>query len=455
MIGIDQLTDEQASALEHIIAFINSPDDRQLLLSGNAGSGKTTLINVLLDYIEDNMEGYDVTCTAPTNEAVRIISKKSNKEFQRTIYGLLGLVLKNVDDKRTTLVQKGRIHLNDYDLIIIDEASMINDQLFDRLQQYLLSYKNVKILYSGDDAQLPPVNNGEDKNGNNKQSKVFELGEDNTIKLSEVKRVTENNPILKTVTEIRNTLDSKFDRYERVTSYIEESDTGIVFTSDQDSFMEELTSQFVTSEYIHDNDFVRALAYTNEEVRYLNSAIRNKIFGGDQLEYENGENLIVDSPVTDKKRKNQIVYDTGTRLKVMGAKLVTANNCKDFKVWELKVRSYGTLDGHSYRGNIRVIAEESLPMYEKVRAHLANQAKKNAKNSGGKAWFPYFEFISQFDWVKYSYATTVHKSQGSTFRNVYVVEYDINRLTWDNVERNKLKYVAFTRPSHKLVVLRH
>ena len=67
-----------------------------------------------------------------------------------------------------------------------------------------------------------------------------------------------------------------------------------------------------------------------------------------------------------------------------------------------------------------------------------------------EAWSNYYDFVNSFCYVNYTYAMTVHKAQGSTIDNVYVVENDINRLDWDIVERNKLKYTAFTRASKNL-----
>ena len=48
---------------------------------------------------------------------------------------------------------------------------------------------------------------------------------------------------------------------------------------------------------------------------------------------------------------------------------------------------------------------------------------------------------------------TIHKAQGSTIDNVYVVEKDIDICDWDVVQRNKLKYTAFTRAAKNLHIL--
>jgi len=55
--------------------------------------------------------------------------------------------------------------------------------------------------------------------------------------------------------------------------------------------------------------------------------------------------------------------------------------------------------------------------------------------------------------VSYSYSITAHKSQGSTYNTTFVLEDDIN-VNIDVVERNRIKYTAYTRASNKLYVLK-
>ena len=54
--------------------------------------------------------------------------------------------------------------------------------------------------------------------------------------------------------------------------------------------------------------------------------------------------------------------------------------------------------------------------------------------------------------VKYNYALTVHKAQGSTFENAIVINCDISRIK-DTLERNKLLYTAITRARNKLFMI--
>ena len=54
--------------------------------------------------------------------------------------------------------------------------------------------------------------------------------------------------------------------------------------------------------------------------------------------------------------------------------------------------------------------------------------------------------------MDYGFANTVHKAQGSTYNHVFILEYDINK-NWNVKERNQIKYVAYTRPEMKAIVL--
>ena len=97
------LNEDQLHALDEIYAFLNSPDRRQMVLYGAAGTGKTSLINVLLDELESQDDGPACVCTAPTNKAVEVIALATGRDYDRTIYSLLGLVLLDFSDGKPKL----------------------------------------------------------------------------------------------------------------------------------------------------------------------------------------------------------------------------------------------------------------------------------------------------------------------------------------------------------------
>ena len=447
MIQRKDLTEEQEAAFQYILNFLKS-GKRQMLLGGYAGTGKTTLIRVLLDHLDKGFAS--ATCTAPTNEAVRVIAKLTRrKKFHQTIYSLLGLALVQEDDKPPILLPKSDSKLGQYDVVIIDEASMIQEELFDMIQMELNHHSHIQVIYIGDDAQLPPVKD------EGKDSKVFTLT--NTVKLVEVQRTAKENPIINIVTDMRNNLESSKDVFEYKTVMNDAKTMGVVFYEDRDEYLNLIYEDFKSDNYKEDSNFVRVLAYTNKTVSILNSMIRKQIFDVEDLqEYEKGENLIVDEPIVENAGQT-ILFTVGERLKVKDVSLQEDPE-HAIKYWRLRVENYEESEPLRVRRNIKVVHKNYISNYRFMLTKYANEAKEKLRNSKNKvpkriAWHAYFGFKNRFSWVKYSYATTVHKSQGSTFQNVYAINADCNKLHWNHVERNKLKYVAFTRPSNLLRII--
>lgn len=443
MITRENLSDEQEIAFKYILDFISSPNRRQMLLLGFAGTGKTTLLNVLLDHFDANRK-YDIYCTAPTNEAVRVISKLTNRtKFDKTIYSLLGLALVDEDDKPPKLkVISKRCTIGDYELVFVDEASMIQSELFDIMQKQLREFSYLKVIYIGDDAQLPPVKD------EGKDSKVFQIQD--MVKLVEIQRTAKGNPIIEVATQIRNNLESPVDVFAKETKLTESGD-GIEFHTDRNKYLELMYNDFKSQEYKDNPNYVRVAAYTNKTVDALNKRIRKQIYGEEGLkDYMENEVVIVDIPIIDQL-DNHIVFTVGERLRVQSSKLFEDHE-EGLKHWSLTVTNYE--DRLPTTRVINVIHKDYLRIYRLVLSRYACKAKEVAnKMSKAEAWRPYFRFKNQFSWVKYSPASTIHKVQGGTFNRVYVINKDCNVLTWNHVERNKLKYVAFTRASNLLRII--
>jgi len=443
MISRENLSEEQEKAFNYILEFIDS-NRRQMLLSGYAGTGKTTLLNVLLDHFDANGR-HDVYCTAPTNEAVRVIAKLTGRlKYDKTIYSLLGLALVEEDDKPPKLkVIPKKSTIGQYDMVFIDEASMIQTELFDLMQDQLRQYSWLKVIYIGDSAQLPPVKD------DGRDSKVFEI-KDN-VKLVEVQRTAKENPIIEVATKIRENLDSPEDVFKKETKLV--GDDGIVFYKNRDEYLDLMYKDFKSENYKKDPNYVRVTAYTNKTVIALNQRIRKQLFDDKDLkEYMEGENLVVDTPIVHPEDQ-YILYTVGERLRVESSKLFTDHEA-GIKYWSLNVIDYEST--MPITRTINVIHKNYLVPYRVALTKFAIEAKRKLaeKNiSKAMAWGPYFKFKNNFSWVKYSYAMTVHKCQGGTFNRVYVINADCNVLTWNNVERNKLKNITFTRASNLLRII--
>jgi exodeoxyribonuclease-5 len=451
-----QLSPDQRKGLSEMLAFMHDESQREMVLTGAAGTGKTSLLHVFLKELSREFKKIKVYCTAYTNEAVRVLSQRSGKNYDKTISGLLGLKLEQNEDRGKILVRDGVCHARKYRLIVIDEASMINDTTYEMIQSVLRDFPNMKILYVGDEAQLPPVNFS--------ASVVFSRIP-NIFRLTKVMRVSEDNPIIELVTPIRNPMNMfrAEDCFEHV-DRVNERGEGVRFYTAKKPFFENLFNDFMSEEYKENKNFCRLLAYTNNAVDKSNCFIRRHIFGNDVQEYTAGDDLIVtDGYSIPLVGDNMLqVYANGERLMVLEAEKYIEPET-NIIVWSLFVDNYMAPSNKREHRHIKVISSEGYPNYMARKRYLIGKAKTLCAevdpltgcsiHNKHKVWKEYYDFINSFCYVNYSYAMTIHKAQGSTIDNVYVVEKDINICDWDIIQRNKLKYTAFTRAAKNLHIL--
>jgi ATP-dependent exoDNAse (exonuclease V) alpha subunit len=129
------------------------------VISGSAGSGKTTLIKSIIEQIEKvDGSGASIVLLAPTGKATERIREKTGRSSARTIHSLLAGNGWLNDD--FTFKRKGGKQESDVTTVIIDEASMIDLGLFATLMR-AIKWNNVKrLILVGDPNQLPPIGRG-------------------------------------------------------------------------------------------------------------------------------------------------------------------------------------------------------------------------------------------------------------------------------------------------------
>ena len=158
------LNNEQKQAIEKISRFLES-SNKLFLLTGSAGTGKSTIISQLFMYNNSDK----IVISATTNKAVYVLKEMFNKynnnkqniEFS-TIQKICNIKMHINDDgeqyfKFTDDNKNYGKSIYDYNIIIIDESSMINLKLINYLNSIKRKLKG-KIIYVGDKNQLPPVN---------------------------------------------------------------------------------------------------------------------------------------------------------------------------------------------------------------------------------------------------------------------------------------------------------
>ena len=143
----EHFTNDQINAIKKLEEFYHS-NELVFTLQGAAGTGKT----YLLKYFLNNIVSKSVCVTAPTHKAVRVIEEITGKKG-RTLHSLhgfrLNINLENFDINNTIFDPIADPSFNNYNLVICDECSQINQNLHSinitRAKQF-----NTKVIYVGE-----------------------------------------------------------------------------------------------------------------------------------------------------------------------------------------------------------------------------------------------------------------------------------------------------------------
>jgi len=434
------LTDEQTIALGKLQAWIKDDSAPKALLTGYAGTGKTHL---LCHFLES--EGLKkVAVVAPTNKAAGVAEDMLREQGigkgieVTTVHSLLGLkqqVDPSTGDVTFAPDRSKPKSVSSFDLVVVDEASMLNGELHDHLE------RAPKVLYVGDPAQLPPVGEA--------QSPVFAdpaIPEKYAAHLSNPVRY--GGPIGEAALSVRSDLSAS-ERWQFPTS-----DDRSVQSAKPGEWLATSLEKVKEGHESGDPNHCRMLAYTNKRVDELNAAARTHLFGPDAPAFVPGERLIVRSPVV---RDDEIALNTSDEVKVLSVKEDTH---ADLPVWKVKVAG-DTVDPKHGRITLNILKPEATQEFDQRLDTLRQAAMSSPDKS---TWGAYYDFKGEFDSVRPAYALTIHNSQGSTFThvaidldNVYGTVASQLRARPEQADslietRNRLLYTGMTRGKESLLL---
>jgi exodeoxyribonuclease-5 len=471
IIDLESLNSDQKTAFEDLRDFIcDKGDDSVYVLKGWAGTGKTYCVSVLVRYvlevIHPTHNWYRIAVTGPTNKSVRVIKKTSGLKNPRvsfqTIHKMLGLTERITKEGVQEFVNQGDFQpkIKTVKLLIIDEVSMLNDDLF----QEVLKYRDkIKIICMGDPAQIPPVGKPDCIPFREELAAGYRI---KTLNLKQIMRQKKDNAIIESSVAIRSELGRAKNPVEPITK-LNEKGEGIEFLNlnipeTRKGFSEILRRYFVTDEFKKDSEYAKIIAWRNKTVATMNDVIRKVIYGDEALGSKIlvGEKLIANNPII---QGESIVLNTNDEFSV-DSFVIDSDDLRyktsdhpDAEPFPITLKYYETVvsylddEDETVRVNIQILHEDSEMDFKK----LANLLKLRAieKKGKDKSWLVYYNFLRKYADVNYAYCTSAHKSQGSTYNTTFVLEDDID-MNWDVVERNRIKYTAYTRASRKLYVLK-
>ena len=459
-----ELTQQQGQVLEKVKAFMAS-DASVFILRGYAGTGKTTMIKVITDYVR---QSHAVSLMAPTGRAARVLAAKTGYDavtIHKAIYGRARVVSKDVKDiaeSECKLVFPVNVSNGTKKVAIVDEASMVcskkveheqlvfgTGNLLDDLLTYVRPCYGGKVIFVGDPAQLPPV--GEPvSNGLNAgyfQGNGLEVME---AELTEVLRQQGDSVILKNAMMIRDLLQKE----KRNNLVVEERKDDVESVSPGEFLDRYLACRRESGK--HDSVVI---CFSNKSANGYNKDIRNALYGGD-VPIQAGDVLLVTHNNYNLNRMNgefAPVLSVGARTQQSAPVYVQRGGVKERVIVTLDFVQIKTTDGGGREVECMLLedlltSDKPTISIDENRALYINFCMRNPTLKQGSEAFAeamlndkYYNALR----AKYGYAVTGHKCQGGEWGKVFVDYAGRTGLDDDSL---RWAYTATTRAQKTLYI---
>ena len=429
------LTTQQQQVLAKIKIFMES-DASVFILRGYAGTGKTTMVKQIVDYV---LQDWYVELMAPTGRAARVLQTKTGhlaKTIHKTIYSSAALLTKDVQDVAESEFKLCfPIKMTDGNIVaIVDEASMLcslkraqeifvfgTDNLMDDLLTYVRPSFGGKVIFVGDPMQLPPIGESVSNALNadffeQKGLKVMQA------ELTEVLRQTGDSVILKNAMQIRNLL--KKEKRNRLVFEKKKGD------------MESLPSGELLKKYIETRKQTKkddsvVICFSNRSASKYNKDIRKELYGEEEPELQVGDVLLVNQNNYRLDIMNgefvPVLY-VGEKVRQSAPVYVQEGGNKIRKVIELEFVHIQVFNSQNERQDCMLLLDllnnenpslgidEQRALFINFRMRNPNLKPRTEEFTNALMADPYFNCLK----AKYGYAVTGHKCQGGEWDNVFI-----------------------------------
>lgn len=446
-------TPQQLELFAKLHQFLSSEnEDDCFILKGYAGTGKTTIVGALVKALPKY--NFKSVLLAPTGRAAKVITNYSGRKaftIHKRIYRKKSAL--NVDE--SFMIAD---NMSTSTLFIIDEASMISDELAGNnrntllhdLVNYVYNTKNCKLMLVGDTAQLPPVG-ADDSPALDEKLMKAEYGL--TIygyELTDVLRQQKDSGILFNVTKVRDIIRQG----KEVMPQIITKGYKDVYRMGSDMLEEGLN--YAYNKYGYDSTLI--ICRSNKNANLYNRQIRGRILmrdeeltGGDQLmvvknnyfwlqdQEEGSTGFIANGDIARIRKVRRIEDMYGFRF--ADVQLEFTDYAED-PVLDCKI-----LLDTLYSESPALQSIDQKRFYLEVMKDYDHIPSKRNKHNELKL-NPYYNALQ----VKFAYAITCHKAQGGQWEAVFV---DQGYLTDEMVNTDFLRwfYTACTRATNELYLV--
>lgn len=444
--------------------FGDNPDD-YYVMRGYAGTGKSWLTAELV--IALSAAGWNMAVTAPTNKAVGVIQDKVREAAQsrvvaatfKSLHSVCGMRMVENDEGTLSIAETGSSALAEYDLLLVDEGSMVDTKwLLAAIQR---SRGKCLVLFIGDPAQLPPVMSGG-------ISQIFWLPQGGMLR--KIQRQAEGNPLIAASMKIREKMrideilaarDS--DATQRIINSFGPQDR--VQASDLMDWLPDAMIKGVgrlrdqALDLQREGVDARILCYTNKTVIGNNENIHFDLYpDAGRSMFSIGERVIVQAATKGEDIETGKTVDlvTSEELVVQDVEIMFHPTYPQTKCYQLvllddlgtSVKVYTPTLMTAYRHQSDELFQIVRGIYDRLEKNPRdNSVRENLKNARNAAW----AYKNSLCEIRHTYSMTTHKSQGSSFDCALI---DLpNLMTMPSVLLfNAALYVAVTRSRNNVFI---
>lgn len=369
------------------------------IITGGPGTGKTTIIKSIIEIYENN--GMKVLLGAPTGRAAKRMTESTGREA-KTIHRLLEM---GVSEDENSYYGKGESEPLEADVIIIDEASMIDIMLMHSLLKAIKL--GTRLIIVGDVDQLPSVGAG------NVLKDLIESNFIKVVRLKDIFRQGEESLIVTNAHKINN------------------GEMPYINRRDGDFFFENKDNVDLILSTIIDLINRRLPNFKKAWDKYRDIQIltptRKGILGVQNLNNKLQEVLNPKSPSKREKELKEVIFREGDKV------MQTKNN---YSLKWIRVNGSGENEGVGvFNGDMGFI--QSINEEEKTITIIFDDERKVV-----------YDYI-YLDELELAYAITIHKSQGSEFKVIITPAFMGSPLLMNK----NLLYTAITRAKELVVVV--